>query len=118
MKNNPELYAESWNFGPNYSNNIDVQRLADRIILEWGHGRYELPVEGEKNACHEATTLMLDIAKSVTKLGWKPVYNIEKTVRETVAWYKNYYEKKEDLDVFSMKQIDAFLKEAENSFLK
>jgi CDP-glucose 4,6-dehydratase len=116
MKNNPGSYAESWNFGPNYSNTINVQQLADRIILEWGHGHYELPSLEENDAHHEATMLMLDIAKTVTKLGWKPVYNIEETVQKTVAWYKNYYEKMENVRVFSLHQIDDFMKEAGKSF--
>ena len=116
MKKYPGMYEESWNFGPGYLNTINVRQLADRIIQEWGHGCYEPSSSGGRNAFHEAATLMLDTAKTVTKLGWKPVYDIVQTVRETVAWYKNYYEKKEEASIFSYDQIEIFMKEAGKTF--
>jgi CDP-glucose 4,6-dehydratase len=117
MKDNPELFADAWNFGPYYTNNINVQKLADLVIHEWGSGQSEVTSSGEKNAYHEANYLMLDIAKSVTKLGWKPVYNIDNAIEKTIAWYKNYYEKWPDMYTFSLEQIDAFMKDAGGKIL-
>ena len=73
MKENPILYADAWNFGPNYSNNITVQKIAEMVIREWGTGRWEI-ASPDENSVHEAGYLKLDIAKAMTKLEWKPVY--------------------------------------------
>lgn len=41
----------------------------------------------DPNAVHEAGLLNLDIRKARRILGWKPRWNFEKTVEETVKWY-------------------------------
>jgi CDP-glucose 4,6-dehydratase len=112
MKENPELFADAWNFGPGYSNIMNVQKLVDLVIREWGGGQYEFAGNNEKNVYHEANYLMLDIAKSFTKLGWKPVYNIDNAVQKTIRWYKHYYENRPDLYAFSLDQINTFMKDA------
>jgi CDP-glucose 4,6-dehydratase len=109
MKDNPELYSGAWNFGPSYIKNINVQKLVELIIREWGSGQSEVASRSEKNAFHEASYLMLDISKSVTKLGWKPVYDFDEAIQKTVAWYKNYYKKREDMNTFSREQIQTFM---------
>ena len=91
MRENPEIYVGAWNFGPNYSNNINVQNLVKMVIREWGGGQFDEISGTENNAIHEANYLMLDIAKSVTKLGWKPVYDIDVAVQKTIAWYKEFF---------------------------
>lgn len=109
MKENPKDYSDAWNFGPHYTNSIDVQTLTKKIIHNWGTGTWESTSQNEKNNMHEANFLKLDIAKSVTRLEWKPVYSINETIQKTIEWYKNYYFKSTDMSEFSRKQIITFM---------
>jgi CDP-glucose 4,6-dehydratase len=58
---------------------------------------------------HEAGLLKLDINKAIALLGWKPALNFKETLDLTFMWYKNYYEKNEDVVEFTNKQINSFL---------
>jgi len=108
MKEMPEKYSDAWNFGPYYSNNIDVQTMVTKIIDEWEGGSWE-SISQNEHTLHEAGYLKLDIAKSITKLGWKPVYQIDETIRKTIQWYKNYYSNSFDMNAFSLEQINDFI---------
>jgi len=111
MKEDPEVYPEAWNFGPSYSNAVDVQTLTEKVLEEWGSGTWKGRTQNE-NAPHEASYLKLDIAKSITKLGWKPVYDIDETIQKTIVWYKEYYTGKTDMYDFSLKQVKTYMKDA------
>lgn len=115
MKENPLIYADAWNFGPNYSNNISVQKLTEMVIHEWGYGNWEV-TPSDENTVHEANYLKLDIAKSVTKLEWKPVYTIDEAIQKTTAWYKQYYTGKKEMKKYSLDQIKEFTHVAEKRF--
>jgi CDP-glucose 4,6-dehydratase len=115
MKENPLLYSDSWNFGPNYSNTINVQKLTEMIIREWGYGNWEVS-SADENTLHEADYLKLDIAKSMTKLEWKPVYPIDLAVHKTIRWYKEYCTREKNMKTFSLEQIREFTRNAEKIF--
>ncbi len=55
---------------------------------------------------------MLDTAKSMTRLGWKPVYDIDDAIQKTVEWYRKYYSGKDDMYNFSLEQIKKYMKDA------
>jgi CDP-glucose 4,6-dehydratase len=42
----------------------------------------------DSNAVHEAHLLNLVTDKAFYLLGWQPQWNFEKTIQETVSWYK------------------------------
>ena len=111
MKEDPEEYAEAWNFGPNHSNAVDVQTITEKIIQEWGSGTWKGRPQNE-NAPHEATYLKLDIAKSITRLGWKPVYDIGEAIQKTIDWYKQFYSGNGEMCKFSQEQIRKYLQDA------
>ena len=112
MKEHPEEFSGAWNFGPYYSNNVDVKTLTEKIICEWGGGKWEsIP---RNNNLHEAGFLKLDIAKSMTKLGWQPVYGINEAIHKTIAWYKTNYARDVDMYKFSLAQIETYLHEVAN----
>ena len=111
MREEPEKYAGAWNFGPDCSNNIDVQTLAEKIIREWGSGTLKVLSRNE-NAPHEAGYLKLDISKSMTRLGWNPVYNIDAAIQKTIDWYKQFYSGNGEMGKFSQEQIRKYLQDA------
>jgi CDP-glucose 4,6-dehydratase len=110
MKENPEVYAEAWNFGPYHSNAVDVQTLTEKILKAWRSGTWK-GVSQLENAPHEARYLKLDIAKSITRLGWKPVYDIDEAIQKTIDWYKEYYTGKTEMYDFSLKQVKTYMKD-------
>jgi CDP-glucose 4,6-dehydratase len=114
MKENPGLFAEAWNFGPLHTSTIDVQGLTEKIIHEWGSGTWGSGFQTEDTP-HEANCLRLDIAKSVARLGWKPVYSIDEAVQQTIEWYKHYYSGEMDMHGISLNQIASYLQKANKS---
>ena len=110
MKEHPREYSGAWNFGPYYSNNVDVRTLTKKIVREWGAGKWES--FRQNTSLHEADFLKLDIAKSVTRLGWRPVYGIDEAIGKTVEWYRTDYAREENMYRFSIGQIESYLKDA------
>ncbi|MCJ7448895.1 MAG: CDP-glucose 4,6-dehydratase [Bacteroidales bacterium] len=88
MAEDPQKYSGAWNFGPEETDMKNVKGLVETMIKSWGSGNWEL--DTEVNKPHEAGILRLDINKSKSILGWKPVLNIDKALEMTVNWYKNY----------------------------
>ncbi len=79
-------YLGAWNFGPGIQAERTVAEVCDAIVSHWGSGSWE--EIRESNPPHEARFLKLAIDKAWHHLGWKPVWDFEKTVQETVSWYR------------------------------
>lgn len=82
-----EAVAEGWNFGPDPSSARDVGTLADRFCRAWGPGA---AWRAEPNPAHphEAHLLQLSIEKAASRLGWRPRWDFETTVRRTAEGYR------------------------------
>ena len=78
--------ADAWNFGPEPSNCWPVARLVDEVIRCWGDGTWR--DTSDPAAPHEAGFLALCCDKATRVLGWRPVWDVQRAVAETVAWYK------------------------------
>lgn len=114
MKEDPEVYADAWNFGPHHSNAVDVQTLTEKILMEWGSGTWK-GIYRNENAPHEASYLKLDITKSMSKLGWKPIYSIDEAIRKTVDWYKTNDADADDMCNYSLSQIETYMQDADRT---
>lgn len=95
----------AWNFGPNDESFICVGDLVKSAIKILGKGKMNIKRDKSK---HEAGILKLDIAKSKNILGWRPILSFEESLKFTLNWYRNYYEKKEDPVKFTDNQIKYF----------
>jgi len=104
----PGKYTNAYNFGPNAEDALPVKQMVELAINCWGSGVYVSPEM--LNQPHEAALLKLDISKTVNELGWKPQFNATEAVRFTIDWYKEFYNDKLAIDVFTEKQILKFLK--------
>lgn len=82
-------FAESWNFGPSFNNNVTVVDLVKQSQKKWSKIRF---VVDSKQHPHEANFLMLDSSKAMKLLKWEPVWDFEMTLKHTIVWYKEYYE--------------------------
>ncbi|HDY87040.1 MAG TPA: CDP-glucose 4,6-dehydratase [bacterium] len=82
----PKQYSGSWNFGPKVESIKTVRELAEKVIVNWGSG--EIRTNCDVIAPHEAGLLHLNCDKANRLLGWYPRWDFDKTVFETVRWYK------------------------------
>lgn len=81
----PRLFASPFNFGPHLESNRTVADLVAEALKHWP-GAWE--DRSDPNALHEAKLLNLVTDKAFHLLGWKPVWDFERTVRETITWYR------------------------------
>ncbi len=109
LYNKNTLYNEAWNFGPYDESVVSVEKVVREIIRLWGKG--EIIINKEKHP-HEASLLKLDISKAQSKLGWKPVYSIQNALDKTVKWYMEYFDNKDNIKEFTIRQIEEYTKSA------
>lgn len=85
LREAPEDFAGSWNFGPSTDEVRTVEEVAGSMIRHLGRGRIE--IEGAQNHQHEARLLQLSCDKARQLLGWSPRWHVEKTLEATAQWY-------------------------------
>ncbi len=83
----PKIFSGSWNFGPSGEAIHTVLDLAEKIISYWGAGK--ITMEKQQDAPYEAGMLHLNCDKARRLLGWRPKWAFDKTVKETVLWYRD-----------------------------
>lgn len=83
----PGNYSGSWNFGPREDAARTVRQVAERVVACWGTGRIQ--VKADKLAPQEANWLHLNCDKAHLRLGWRPRWDFERAVTETVRWYRD-----------------------------
>jgi CDP-glucose 4,6-dehydratase len=106
-------FAEGWNFGPGDANVATVKELADLLVCAWGSGTVEAPLQiGQP---HEAQLLKLDVSKARALLGWKGIWDVRRTVAETVHWYKAHHQGSEDLSALTRRQIADYAHDARSA---
>ena len=76
--------STAFNFGPGPDSNRTVKDLVTEILKN-RKGSWE--DASDPTAPHEATLLNLSVEKANRLLGWKPRWNFEETIEQTVAWY-------------------------------
>jgi len=101
-------FEGAWNFGPPDADILTVEELVNKVLKYWGGGSYR--VTENKDELHEARLLKLDSSMARFLLGWRFKYDVERAVKETVEWYKNYYSglTGKELCEFSVKQIKEY----------
>ena len=106
LSQNPAMYSEAFNFGPNLSDALSVEIMVKTAIESWGKGTYEKQLFNSQ--LHEAGSLKLDISKTVNKLNLNPKLNASEAVSMTINWYKAYFEKTNNIIDFTEQQIKSF----------
>ena len=75
-----------FNFGPDSDSNRNVGELVGRVLDHWP-GTWEDASDG--GAPHEAKFLHLSTDKAARLLRWRPVWSFDRTIAETVGWYRD-----------------------------
>jgi CDP-glucose 4,6-dehydratase len=102
----PQRFAGAWNFGPDSESIRTVGELAQMIVKEWGDGK--VVVAEQINAPHEANLLHLNCDKAHQLMRWRPKWNADRAIGETVSWYRRVHEGESALEI-SSQQILAYM---------
>ena len=108
----PEL-AGAYNIGPEDADCVTTGDLVTRFCTAWNgsrkEGDRELTWEDVGNiGPHEATFLKLDCSLARKTFGWRPVWNIDRALTETVNWTR-VYAAGGDMKKEMNREIEAFL---------
>ena len=98
----PDLKSGSYNFGPNQDQLYTVGDMADLICGKSKDDGIQL--------FYEAGLLSLDSTKSKVKLGWAPVYGIERGLEQTALAYQTFFSEG-NTDALYEERIRVFQKE-------
>jgi len=102
----PGRVAQVWNLGPQ-----DAKQYSVRNVLELMSDCWKRPaLEYMDNPLPEAQALALDSSLARSQLNWNPVWTTERTVRETAAWYRDYYDNPNSARTITISQINAWRK--------
>ena len=99
------LYG-AFNFGPALGSNRTVGELAREILTHWPGDWID---QSNPHAPHEAKLLNLVTDKAFHTLGWQPVWDFERTIAETVTWYREArLMSSSELQAFTLGQIKTY----------
>lgn len=77
--------AGAYNFGPETAQAATVREVIELALAEYGSGQVKY---GDGSAGpHEAGWLALEIAKARAAIGYKPRWDLSRTLKRTLAWY-------------------------------
>lgn len=102
----PQVYAEGWNFGPKDEDAKPVGWIVERIASKWGDGA-TWQVDGGDHP-HEAHYLKLDISKAKQRLLWAPRWCLDTALNQIVEWHQSWLAKA-DVRALSLAQIDQYI---------
>ncbi|MGA2462854.1 MAG: GDP-mannose 4,6-dehydratase [Thermodesulfobacteriota bacterium] len=83
----PELCGEAFNFSNELQ--VTVLELVQQILYIMGS---KLTPDIRNEATNEIRHQYLSAAKARQLLNWRPLYNLEQGLRETIAWYQRFFE--------------------------
>lgn len=95
-----------FNFGPELYSNKTVEALVKELLK---HCSGTWVDQSDPKAPHEASLLNLSIDKSYHTLGWRPKWNFERTILETVNWYNGIETNKSNATEMTQRQIRQYL---------
>jgi CDP-glucose 4,6-dehydratase len=108
LTNDPLQFSQAYNFGPCNDDLLTVETIVKLAIENWGTGSFE--VVNASEPLHEANLLRLDITKAVNELAWKPKWNAKQAVKQTILWYKEFHNNRENMVHYTEQQIQDFFK--------
>lgn len=107
---NDSTVAGSYNIGPNETDCWTTGDLVDLFCKEWikQTGKEIKWINKYDGGPHEANFLKLDCSKVKTAFGWKPVWNVETTMKKIVEW-SDVYLREGDFVSCMERQINEYM---------
>jgi CDP-glucose 4,6-dehydratase len=88
MERDPARFCTAFNFGPNASSNRSVGELVKQILVYWPGSCRQHSLASQP---HETKVLTLSTEKARQQLGWQSRWDFERTLQETVGWYRQQH---------------------------
>jgi CDP-glucose 4,6-dehydratase len=85
-----------------------VKDVVAQIIDNWGQG--SMRRKPQKDAPHESTLLLLNCEKAKHRLKWTPLWDVDRAISETVAWYRHVH-RRDSASAITESQINAYMAE-------
>ena len=101
--------VNSFNFGPNKSNNKSVSEVVNLVNKEFNNSVKVIKKNSSLNKYYESKVLMLNSEKAKNTLNWSAQYNLSKSIKLIVSWHKAFLGKKNLLKT-SQEQIINYFK--------
>jgi len=106
----PQAYADGWNFGPREEDAKPVDWILNQMISKWPNSKWELDTNAHP---HEAGYLKLDISKAKARLNWQPTWNLEQTLEKIIKWHR-FWLNKEDMQAICLNEINEYMRDMNN----
>jgi CDP-glucose 4,6-dehydratase len=98
-------YAEAWNFGPYDADAKPVRWIAEKLCSMWPDSQgFEIDKAPKP---HEAFYLKLDCSKAISRLGWKPTWDLETALKKIMQWNIAFFQHS-DVYALTKAQIEEF----------
>ncbi len=110
LNKSKSIHGEPFNFGPKSENEFSVHELVKEMKKHWDKVKWKIDLN--KNSYNEAGLLKLNCDKANHILNWKPTWGFERTISETMIWYKTFYNQPKSILDLSISQIQNFLDDA------
>ena len=109
LYNSNDKHGQAYNFGPPANQNRPVKDLINEMGKHWSNIHWN-DTSKDYQGHHEAGLLKLDCDKASQDLKWSPTMKFDQTIKMTVEWYKEYYQKRgQSMSHFTSKQIDDYM---------
>ena len=108
LNKDKKLHGQCFNFGPNDKSGKSVIDLVHEIKKNWRNIKWKINNKNQKGK--ESNLLKLNSKKSKKMLNWQCILRFSETIKMVVDWYKNYKDKKININDFSFKQIEEYEK--------
>ncbi len=110
LKKNKKIHGEAFNFGPDENKNYKVIDILKKSKIIWPSVKWKL---FKKKSFKENSLLNLNNKKAKKILNWKPIFNINQTIKLTIEWYKEYSSNKKNFvrrnSLSQIKYFESFL---------
>ena len=93
------ITSNGFNFGPKKSNNKSVNDVINLINKDFNNSVRVIKKVNSSNNYHESKILMLNSDKSKKILNWQTKYNLEQSIKLTSFWFKEFFAKKNILNL-------------------
>lgn len=104
-----KINGESFNFGPEAGNEINV---LDLTTLLWNYWKPTIKdpyvIKKVSDPYFEHQYLKLSIEKALEILHWSPRTNIETASRQTVEWYLHFFSDKKSIRTYTNEMIKSY----------
>ncbi len=97
--------AAGWNFGPSQDDVRPVRWITDRLAEQWPEPLQWTVDPGPHP--HEAQFLSLDSTRARERLGWRPRWELARTIESIVAWHLAHRDGV-DMRALTLQQIEEF----------